>query len=242
MGNQRGKTCDCCYKSYKCGPSVFQTGVQNMFPSSWAVNQLNPNGSKAVICGYPGLASYVLFKKSADAMSAFLGKYIKNVGFDGIYLDGYERPTVYQSVFNSSVKNIAQFDVNGDGQPDTLKQATDQYETWANYFVFQLRTLSGPNGVILANSAGAVSVPMLNGLTIEMESCMSTGPCTDALVAQNAMASSPGMSVMWLTHSEAMPPQQQCQRVYELQKQFPWIYAGTDFFDLSHVVCNYTMF
>ena len=30
----------------------------------------------------------------------------------------------------------------------------------------------------------------------------------------------------------------QCQTVADLQQQYPWVQAGTDFFDGSHVVCN----
>ena len=35
----------------------------------------------------------------------------------------------------------------------------------------------------------------------------------------------------------AMPAAQQCKEVAALQAQYPWVQAGTDFFDGSHVVC-----
>jgi len=43
---------------------------------------------------------------------------------------------------------------------------------------------------------------------------------------------------MWLTHGESMNATTQCQRVHELQTEYDWIFAGTDFFDGSHIVCN----
>ena len=41
-----------------------------------------------------------------------------------------------------------------------------------------------------------------------------------------------------MTHSEAMTAVEQCEQVADLQKQYPWVQAGTDFFDGSHVLCN----
>ena len=43
--------------------------------------------------------------------------------------------------------------------------------------------------------------------------------------------------VLWLTHSESVNASAQCEEVARLQRQFPWVQAGTDFFDGSHVVC-----
>lgn len=57
---------------------------------------------------------------------------------------------------------------------------------------------------------------------------------------QLAVSVKPPVGVMWLTHSEVMPPAEQCSRVAALQQQFNFLYAGTDFFDGSHVVCNAT--
>ena len=45
--------------------------------------------------------------------------------------------------------------------------------------------------MILSNSAGALSSPLVNGMTIEMEACLDYGPCRDALVAQQL-----GMTLM----------------------------------------------
>ena len=64
--------------------------------------------------------------------------------------------------------------------------------------------------------------------------------CSDALNAQKAASEAAAIkpiSVLWLTHSEAMPAEKQCKVVAALQAQYPWVQAGTDFFDGSHVVC-----
>ena len=45
------------------------------------------------------------------------------------------------------------------------------------------------------------------------------------------------LSVLWLTHSESMPAKEQCAAVAALQKAYPWVQAGTDFFDGSQIVC-----
>jgi len=237
MGDAAGKGCNCCYPSYTCGPGLFQEGIQSMFPVSYAVNVFQKNGSKNTICGYPGLASYVHFQASSDAMAHYLASYILSYGYDGIYLDGYIRDTLWEKMFTQRMAGLT-FDSDGDGQPDTIADAINQYSTWAPYFVYRLRSLLGPDKIILANSAGELSSPLINGLTIEMESCVDFKPCYNALVAQEAVGAQPAMSVMWLTHSESMPPEQQCERVAQIQKQLDWVYAGTDFFDRSHIVCN----
>ena len=54
------------------------------------------------------------------------------------------------------------------------------------------------------------------------------------------VGASPAVGVFWLTHAEAMPPAEQCARVRAMQEALPWMRAGTDFIDLSHIVCNGT--
>ena len=104
--------------------------------------------------------------------------------------------------------------------------------------VQQLRERLGSDATIVANSAGALSSPELNGITVEMEACLDPESCMDAVVGQAAVSVSPLTTVMWLTHSEAMPPAQQCAAVAKMQAQLPYVFAGTDFFDGSHVVCS----
>ena len=118
------------------------------------------------------------------------------------------------------------------------------YWAWRSAFVAQMRKILGDEAVILANSAGAVSDPSLSGITIEMESCVGGSPalqhCSDALEGQRAATEATGrtpLSVLWMTHSEAMSPAVQCENVGKLQAKYSWVQAGTDFFDGSHVTC-----
>ena len=98
---------------------------------------------------------------------------------------------------------------------------------------------------MLANSAGSLSDSSLNGVTIEMEACVAarggSRRCSDALAAQKlaseTIAGVTPLSVLWLTHSESMPAKQQCETVAKLQQTYPWVQAGTDYFDGSHVSC-----
>ena len=45
------------------------------------------------------------------------------------------------------------------------------------------------------------------------------------------------MSVLWLTHAEIVPAEVQCENVRRMRERVPWMLAGTDFFDKSHIVC-----
>jgi hypothetical protein len=124
-----------------------------------------------------------------------------------------------------------------------VKEALAQYSAWAPALVARLRARLGPGALMLANSAGPLSDSNLDGITIEMEACLDVRACTDAMLGQaaaSAAAARPGSapsSVFWLTHAEAMPPPQQCNNVSAWQAAYPWILAGTDFFDGSHIVC-----
>jgi len=66
----------------------------------------------------------------------------------------------------------------------------------------------------------------LNGLTLEMEACLDTKACTDALYAQEAVTRQNPKTVFWLTHSERMEPQEQCSKVHQWQKHAKWVFEG----------------
>ena len=136
------------------------------------------------------------------------------------------------------------YDVDGDGKADSAADVSGSYFAWAPAFVAMVRKRLGDGAVILANSAGSISDSSLSGITIEMEACTGDhgGPkkCANALNAQRAATAAAGrapLSVLWLTHSESMPPKAQCAAVAALQKAYPWVQAGTDFFDGSQIVC-----
>ena len=237
MGDRAGRNCSTTYKCTDGQTPEFNRLVNNAFPRHWAQTDLS-NGT--VHCGYTGQATYVPFKESAESLAVMLASVVNKAGFDGIYLDGYLDPATYGEFKTPKFPSGAMYDFNGDGKADSPQDVVKQYQTWAPYFVSQLRDLMGPDKYILSNSAGANPDPNLNGLTIEMEACLDMKECTSALVENQREGARPTKSVLWLTHSEVMSAEQQCDRAGEIQALLPFVQAGTDFFDGSHVVCNNT--
>ena len=144
----------------------------------------------------------------------------------------------------SEMRPHASYDVDGDGHPDSSAQVYGSYFAWAPAFVALMRARFGRSKIILANSGGSLSDSSLSGVTIEMEGCTGEhgGPhmCSNALDAQmiaSTAADVEPLSILGMTHSEAMPADKQCAIVAQLQTQYPWVQAGTDFFDGSQVVC-----
>jgi hypothetical protein len=239
MGDRPGRNCST-YPQYQCGPGTWSNAIaKSSFHPSYAVNQLLPNSTETVVCLYPGLAFYVPFPESIKAMVQLMVSQLSS--FDGIYLDGTCNAFVFEQARATELASLnITFDCNGDGKADTISELVAQFAAYAPVFVSELRAALGDSYVLIGNSAGSLSDSHLNGITVEMESCTDLEACTDAIVGQSAVAMEPQVSVLWLTHSEAMPPNQQCSRAAKFQSQYPFILAGTDFFDGSHVVCNST--
>ena len=238
MGDRTVPPRDC--SVYPCGLGAFGEAFQGVVHPEWLVTKVNDGEP---VCGYPGLTSVVWTKESALAVANFVGGWAVDNGFDGVYLDGRESGTKFASLYKSQInkKGSATFvDTNGDGNPDSPDQTVEQYITWAPFFTVTLRSVLGPEAVILSNSAGPLSDPMLNGITVEAESCRDNEVCYNALRAQHEVSYNPAKSesVLWLTHSELVPAEKQCALVADIQQQMPWVLAGTDFFDGSHVVCD----
>merc|ERR1740121_1279815 len=99
---------------------------------------------------------------------------------------------------------------------------------------------------IIANSAGAMSMPGLNGITIEMEACGTDAKaCLAAVESSRAVAQVsglPSVDVFWLTQAQQVPPPVQCKLVEEMTARFHdgSVYAGSVWYDGSHIVCNST--
>ena len=152
----------------------------------------------------------------------------------------------------SSVAKSFDSGVSLPGLATTSAEANALYAGWAPVLSYGLRRNLDANrpdrtNIIIGNAAGPISDPALSGLTLEMEACVSKPRhgmkvnCTDASLAQAAVTPiAVHLGVFWLTHSEAMPAKEQCERVAAMQKILPWMRQGTDFFDRSHIVCNGT--
>ena len=165
--------------------------------------------------------------------------------FAGVCLvNGSARATCATTGCTSFLKAGHLYDIDGDGQADTSAEILGSYFAWSPAFASMMRAKLGADAIILANSAGSVSDPALSGVSIEMEACVGSRggrrKCADALTAQRVATESTGRtaaSVLWLTHSESMSPAEQCREAQQLQRTYPWVQIGTDFFDGSHIVC-----
>lgn len=66
-------------------PTGYYKELRANWNMSWLVLDLgNQSGS---LCYYPGLASYVLFKESADMLVRFHANVTVKRGYDGMYID-----------------------------------------------------------------------------------------------------------------------------------------------------------
>lgn len=237
MGDRLGRNCSTTYSCSDPKYNPFVKELNAIFPSELAIRMMHPsNNSYTLIEGYPGLASYMWTEKTTSILHKFLTSWIKNLGFDGIYLDGYGRQT-----FDKDTG----YDYDGDGISETFAQVTSLYNGWAPAFVSMLRNSLGQDALILANSGDANTDTSLSGLTIELEGCTKAKggakSCGNALSGQNVAVTASGresLSVLWLTHSNSMSPIEQCAFAKQMQTNYPFVQEGTDFFDGSHIVCN----
>jgi hypothetical protein len=237
MGDRPGRNCTTTYHCSAPEHNPFVHALNRVFPPEYAVRKLYPaNSSYTLVEGYPGLASYMWTAKSTPILHKFLSNWVKDIGFDGIYLDGYGRQTFVSDTG---------YDYDGDGSPDTAVQVTNLYNGWAPAFVAMMRSSLGDNAVILANSGMANTDTSLSGLTIELEGCTRKKgggkTCGAGLGGQNMAVTAAGresVSVLWLTHSESMSPADQCAFSEKMRNTYPFVQEGTDFFDGSHIVCN----
>jgi hypothetical protein len=249
MGDRPGRNCS---TTYHCGPSSFLTSLHEVFPNKLAVHDITDGLPGVMLESYPGLAKYIWTSKSAQLLAEFLSKWITDHGFDGMYFDGYITPAsidfhqckTKEEGCTSFMKPNRTYDIDGDGIPDPSNVISSSYFGWGPAFVAMMRSKLGSSAIMLANSAGSLSDPSLNGLTIEMEACRGGGggaKCANALNSQKmvtALSSEKDpVSVLWLTHSNSIPVAEQCKLLRVLQKEYPWVQAGTDYFDGSHVTC-----
>jgi hypothetical protein len=237
MGDKPSRNCS---TSYRCGKGPWTEALNKAFKPEWTLRQLHHSGTATTICTYPGLAHFVPFRESVSVIVSLLKEWVDTLGADGIYFDNRLRSSLYAKVCAEQLTQYGTIDSNGDGQVDSIEDVIDQYVSWSSVLTHELRLALGSDAVMIGNSAGALSDPSLSGITIEMESCTDLSRCRDALVAQHAASQglrSEKRSVLWLTHSETVPPKVQCERARKLQEELPYLLQGTDFFDGSHVTC-----
>ena len=90
MGDLPGRNCT---TTYPCGVGSFTSALNEAVPPEllirWRTGE-HPVWEYAE--GMPGLPAYCWNKKLAPILAKFLGGWVKDHGFDGIYLDGYVEP------------------------------------------------------------------------------------------------------------------------------------------------------
>ena len=241
--------CDRFKNAHLCPADEFYTRLGQVFKLSWTINLLgggaNNDTAAEPLCRYYFGPLFCPFQESIDALVPFVSRWVKSVGFDGIYMDEFF-PSADIAYPLGLLANRS-FDANGDGQPETIADLKAQFSKFKPLLAAGLRWAMGPEAVMLANTVPGLTDPSLNGFTIEMESCSSESGyarCVATLEAQHKVSVSNGlkaMSIMWLTgESIANPAAAQCVRVAKIQQRMPWVMEGTDFYDGSHVICNRT--
>ena len=84
-GDRAGRNCS---TTYHCGPSAFLSALQATFPKELATHDITDGLPGVMVSTYPGLAHYVWNNRSAPLLAKFLGKWLTDHGFDGLYVDG----------------------------------------------------------------------------------------------------------------------------------------------------------
>eukprot|EP00041_Stephanoeca_diplocostata_P011015 m.177753 g.177753 ORF g.177753 m.177753 type:complete len:405 (+) comp18380_c0_seq3:414-1628(+) len=153
------------------------------------------------------------------------------------------------------------FSIDGHGTNASVADLQAQYAAWKPYYTAQLRQALGTDKIIIANvPAPATPDPNLNGITVEFEHCRGdenphettehdtfiadnvpalSYVCEQTLLGQQALTSlqtdlrHQSIFALWLTHSEVIPAQVQCQELAAIRQQFPWIREGDDITDCT---------
>ena len=223
-------------------PNGYYAPLRAAWDVTWTLRDLDQPSGNQTLCLFPGLASYVLTRASADASVAFHRAVTFRRGFDGLYIDMLT-DNWFTGTFDARLRALARFDCDGDGAPNSVLDLQTQWKGWRNYLVTQLRAAAGPDKILIANTAGPMSLAPLNGITIEMEWCGNDmAACLDAVVSSRAQAHQPPLDVFWLTQAQQVPPATQCKLVYEMASRFndSSVFAGSDVYDGSDIVCNHS--
>lgn len=167
------------------------------------------------------------------------------------------------------------FAIDGMGTNASGVDLQAQYAAWKPYYTAKLRLALGNDKIVIANvPIPAYPDPNLNGITVEFEHCrgdqnphdaavdgLSVGTsltlsyaCEQTLLGQHALTSMqsalqlPSIFALWLTHSEVIPAQMQCQELAAIQHKFAWIREGDDITDCTReggpascVHCNFSI-
>jgi hypothetical protein len=124
--------------------------------------------------------------------------------WDGLYIDECYRD--YPAFKESALP--ASFDCDGDGQADTVAKLEAQWHEWRPYLTAGLRTAAGSSKILIANTAGPLSDPALNGITIERVGEVGKTTVSQAITAfvdQRSVGRQPFYGVVWPVTAANVP-------------------------------------
>ena len=89
MGDRPGRNCS---TTYHCRSSAFSDALQKAFPPQLAVHDITDGTPGVMVESYPGLPKYVWNNASAPLLAKFLSGWLKDHGFDGLYMGARAQP------------------------------------------------------------------------------------------------------------------------------------------------------
>jgi hypothetical protein len=170
----------------------------------------------------------VPFPRASAAVAGLLSSWVQAHGLDGVYLDEYFAPALFEKIYTPKLANLT-LDSDGDGRVDSTEDIMAQYAKHRNDLAAALRASLGPTAILIANTAGAGADPNLNGITLEMESCApDMGACEGWLRDQERIGAKPPVSVIWTIGGiPALPAEVQCANAARLASEMPWVQVGS---------------
>jgi hypothetical protein len=115
------------------------------------------------------------------------------------------------------------FDFDNDGVADSLPALRDAYRAGRIYFTTRLRETFGASCLILANSAGPLADPALNGIALEEVGgrYFTVEEARSHLLGQQEVAAAPFTSILWVISPESAYPS------FQLCCEFSGVAYGT---------------
>lgn len=149
-------------QSHKCGDDDYNRELRSVLNVSWAIHRILDNGTRLPICTDETGPNYIPFPPSIEAIAAFLARKVPALGVDGVYLDGRGSSFMFSRAWPRTINASGwKFDIDGDGKPDTYMDMVAQFAAYAPLFTATLRARLGSGPILVGNSAGALSDPML---------------------------------------------------------------------------------
>jgi hypothetical protein len=223
------------FNTSTCPADDFSRALGGVIRDEWAIRRLPADGTPPVpVCWYGFGPVHAHSAASIASLAPFVASWATRRDFDGVYIDELFAQSPGEHYLFKYPPGT-EFDADGDGKPDSLAAIKAQNDRYRPAFTARLRAALGPGAILIANTAGGIADPALNGLTIEDQEG-SQEKLVGWFEAQAAVAHAPPLGVLWLKSGSAT----ECASAAKLRARLPWLLEGTDFYDGGHVVCNHT--